>query len=120
MAKDSQGRLIEELTSGNRPYLAIDKDKNARRVILIDQDGNEYIARGSIKQAWSGSGNVNMNFSTEVRTLSLKNDGAGDVTITINGITITIKSEESFYDDFEPFTAMSIVANSIYRAYVKD
>lgn len=41
MALDNNGKLIEETTSGNRPYVFGDKYANAQRNILVDKNGNE-------------------------------------------------------------------------------
>lgn len=43
MALDANGKLIEEYTSGNRPYIAVDKNLNAHRSVITDSAGN-YIA----------------------------------------------------------------------------
>ena len=74
---------------------------------------------GSIVQdMWSGSANITKSLTEECIGFSIKNDGTGDVTITINTFTFVVKTKESFEANFMPFTSVIITTTSAYRAYV--
>jgi hypothetical protein len=48
----------------------------------------------------------------------ITNDGAADITVTINSIAFTVKATETYSSLFDPFTAVTVNATSAYRAWV--
>ncbi|MBB6446450.1 hypothetical protein [Bacillus benzoevorans] len=71
-----------------------------------------------VHDAWSGSANATKTFTKQCFGFALKNDGAGDVVVTIGTLTFTIKAGESFNGNFEPFSEITIATTSAYRALV--
>ncbi len=71
-----------------------------------------------LHDSWEGNSNVTKNFTKLCTGLYLKNDGSGDVTVTINTKTIKVKSGESFAMRFEQFSTLTINTTSAYRAIV--
>lgn len=47
--------------------------------------------------------------------LNIANDGASSLTVAINGLTITVKSNEVFEGKFNAFTSVTITATDNYR-----
>jgi hypothetical protein len=45
------------------------------------------------------------------------NDGASDLTFTINGITITVKSGECFRGEFNNYASVTVTTTVAYRCY---
>jgi hypothetical protein len=69
------------------------------------------------KEPFSGSANMTKTFTTTMRGFVISNDGAADLTFTIGAYTFKVKAGEVFEETFAPFTSVSIVATSAYRAY---
>lgn len=84
------------------------------------EDGAPYYrARGTIAmEAWEGSANITKTFDSNRYGFSVMNDGTADLTFTINSQTRTVKPGEAYSALFEPFTSVTIAANSAYRAEV--
>lgn len=122
MALDSGGKLIEEYSSKNMPYIAVDKGTNARRMVLVDKNtGKTVNLHKTVKDSWNGTVDVVKSWSgDDMSYISIVNDGADPLVFTINGISITVDVGEDFNHDFDPFTSVSIVTTSPYRAIVKD
>jgi hypothetical protein len=74
----------------------------------------------AIKDSWSGSSNITKTFTSSMYGFDITNDGSSDLTFTINGLTITVKSGEVFSDVFEAFTSVTITTTVSYRATVKE
>ena len=89
-------------------------------VIAKGSDGAPYYrARGSIAmEAWSGSSNYTKTFADNRYGFSIMNDGAADLTFTINSQTRTVKPGEAYNALFDPFTSVTINATGAYRAEV--
>jgi hypothetical protein len=82
---------------------------------------NLFIQLGkTIKQVWSGSTSVTKTFTSKMYGFAIVNDGTGDLIITINSITFTVKPGETFEDLFEGFSSVQISGNSAYRAVVRE
>lgn len=52
-------------------------------------------------------------------SLAIINDGISDLTFTINNMTITVKSSETFDDDFESFNSIRINTAIAYRLVLR-
>jgi hypothetical protein len=78
--------------------------------LIPKPDGNvvDYFT-GSTVVTYTKSGNYPW------LSLSIINDGASDLTFTVNNITITVKANEEFTDNFEDFTTITINTNIAYR-----
>jgi len=81
-----------------------------------------YHQRGTVTIDYiTSSANVTKTYSNKCYGFSIVNDGVGDITAVVNGLTITVKEGESFDSLFKPFTSISInSANVPYRAVVKE
>jgi hypothetical protein len=77
------------------------------------------INRGRAEQPFSGSTNITKTFTNPCTSFVISNDGASDLTITINGASWVIKGGEVFDEDFAPFKQVAIVTAVPYRAYVR-
>lgn len=120
MALDENGKLIEEQTASGRPYVAVNKDQNANRGIFVDKDGNVYHLDAKIKESFSGSVDQTFTFAAARKGITLSNDGSEDLTLTVNGISLVIKTGEVFEGRFDPFTSASVAGTAPYRGYVTD
>jgi hypothetical protein len=49
--------------------------------------------------------------------LYVSNDGASDITVTVNGETFTIKQGKEFREYFDPFMTFSITATVDYHGH---
>lgn len=54
------------------------------------------------------------------KSLSIINDGAGDLTFTVNNLTVTIQSNETYDDDFVDFNSITINSNIAYRLALRE
>lgn len=73
----------------------------------------------SVIDYFAGSSNVTKNY-TEATGVSIANDGTtGDLTFTVNGMTITVKAGESFNDNFAPFNTLTVTTTVAFRATVR-
>jgi hypothetical protein len=70
-------------------------------------------------EAWSGSANTTKTWDGYMQGFYIKNDGASDLTFTVNGMTFTVKTGEIFEDVFQPFNSLTITTTVAYRAYVR-
>lgn len=120
MALDANGKLIEDFTSRLMPYISVEKNINATRVILVDKNGNPVNFTKTIKDSWTGSVDDLRQWATPKSYFSIVNDGATALTVIINGITLIVDVGEDFGEEFDPFTSVQIVTTSPFRAYVKD
>lgn len=66
---------------------------------------------------FEGTDNVTHTFSQIVSGFGITNDGSSDLTVTINGLTITVKAGEVFEDSFVSFTTATITTTVPYRAW---
>lgn len=73
----------------------------------------------AITDKWEGNENVTKIFSTQMSGFYIKNDGASDLTFSINNMTFTVKVGEVFEDSFQPFNTVDIATTVAYRAYVR-
>jgi hypothetical protein len=73
-----------------------------------------------IKDSFAGTANTTKDYTAApMRGLSVQNDGAADITFVVNALTITVKPNEGFNGEFEPFTSLQINASVAFRAVVK-
>lgn len=73
-----------------------------------------------VKDYITGTSSITKNYSTQMTGFAIQNDGDSDLSFTINGLTITVKSTDGPWEDaFDPFTSVTITANSAFRAVVK-
>jgi hypothetical protein len=121
MALDKDGKLIEDFTSRLMPYISVEKNINATRMILVDKNGNPVNFNKTIKDSWDGSVDDTRSWPTTMSYFSIVNDGAERITVIIDDdITFIVDVGEDFSEDFDPFTSVQIVTTSPFRAYVKD
>ena len=120
MALDQNGKLVEEQSSSGRPYVAIEKQKNARRSILVDKDGNTYDLDSSIKESFKSNVTQTFTFENSMRGVTLSNDGSADLLLVINGISIDVYVGEVFEGRFDSFASLEVQGSSAYRGYVTD
>lgn len=72
-----------------------------------------------VREVWEGSETVTKTFITPASAVSVVNDGAENLVITVNAMNITVKPDEGFESIFVPFTTLKIAATGAYRALVK-
>lgn len=72
-----------------------------------------------VKDQWNGSANITKSFASARKSLLISNDGASDLTFTVNGMTFTVKPTEVFDESFDPFTSVTITTTSAYRAWAR-
>ncbi len=72
-----------------------------------------------IKDSFSGSTTITKTYQTSVQGFSIINDGATDITFTINNLSFTVMSGEDFNGVFDPFTTVTINTTSPYRAVIR-
>lgn len=95
------------------------KDMDQFEYIEGRNGANSFIQLGTVAmEAWQGSVDSVQSFGSNRYGFSIANDGANDVTFTINAQTRTVKSGETYSALFEPFTSVTITATSAYRAEV--
>jgi hypothetical protein len=68
---------------------------------------------------FSGSTTTTYTCSSECNGFGIINTGASDLTFTINDITITVSSGESFENVFESFSSVVVTATDTFKAIVK-
>jgi hypothetical protein len=82
-------------------------------------DGNVILsASGSVATIYTNSSRSTDN-AYPWKSLSIINDGNSDLTFTVNGITITVKSNEEFSDNFENFFSVEINSDIAYRLVIR-
>lgn len=95
------------------------KEKNQYEVIEGRDGANSFIQLGTIAmESWEGTADIVKIFPSNRYGFSAINDGLADMTFTINGNTRRLKPGDSYAALFEPFTTVTIVATSQYRAEV--
>lgn len=73
----------------------------------------------NVKDAFEGTASDTKTYQSKMRGFSIQNDGAANLTFTINGLTITVKPTEGYEDNFDPFTSVQITATGAFRAVVR-
>lgn len=81
-----------------------------------------YHQRGTVTIDYiNSSTNINRSYPNKCYGFAIVNDGGGDITATVNNLTITVKAGESFESLFKPFTSIQINSAGVpYRAVVKE
>lgn len=80
----------------------------------------EILERSKFGQAFSGSATLTNQACNEATGIVVFNDGAGDLVLTVNGKSWTIKSGDLPFDEmFEPFTSFTITASTAFRLYTR-
>lgn len=125
---DSKGNGIPQYQASTGEFRPLLGDK-APYSQIVDAQGNVLFSAtnpgyirlkgNDIKEAWEGSATVVRNLSVTGRAFLISNDGAEDLTFTINSVTIRVKQNEVFEGSFEDFTQVTITTNVSYRAIVK-
>jgi hypothetical protein len=72
-----------------------------------------------VRDSFSNTTNVTKNYTNPMCGFAIQNDGTANLTVTINGMTITVKPTEGFEENFEPFTQVQVVASGAFRAIVR-
>lgn len=73
-----------------------------------------------VKQVFSGSANLTNQACTQANALVVFNDSGADMTVTVNGITWTIKATDMPFDEFfEPFNSFSVTTTGAFRIYTR-
>ena len=69
------------------------------------------------------SDNVNKTYRNNTNnpwiSVMITNDGASDITLVINNISIIVKSGETYDDDFVGFTSLNILASVAFRLWLR-
>lgn len=130
---DSKGNAVE--TEGGRLKVAADLSVDSVTVtdisirdgsdpgkkVAVHDDGSIYVrvTGNSVKDSFSGNQTVTKPFPTQMTGFAIVNDGDQDLSFSIGDISITVKPEESFDGNFDPFTSVTITADSEFRAIVR-
>lgn len=78
-------------------------------------------SRGNVVNYFSGSVNYTINRSSgNWISLLITNDGASDLTITVNSLIMTVRSGESLDEDFADFNQVSIITTVAYRIWLRE
>ncbi|WP_419962189.1 hypothetical protein [Psychrobacillus sp. BM2] len=99
---------------------------NAEGNYYQEQTGRDgaawYHQRGTVTIDYiTSNANFTKSYSNKCYGFSIVNDGTGDITAVINGLTITVKEGESFDSLFKPFTSIAINStNTPFRAVIKE
>lgn len=75
-----------------------------------------------VNQVISGNANQTINVigsSAYANSIVCYNDGASDLTLTVNGLVITVKTLEMFDEAFEPFKTVTVTATTAYRILLR-
>jgi len=92
---------------------------NTYEVIQGSHGANSFIQLGTVAmEAWEESVSSTKTFASNRFGFSAVNLGTTVMTFTINGQTRSLNPREAYSNLFEPFTSVSIVANSLYKAEV--
>ena len=77
--------------------------------------------RGIVTNAYSGSSDETYNNSSNYPWigLNISNDGGSDLTFQVNCLTLTVKSGETFDDDFSDFNSIIINSTVAYRLVLR-
>jgi hypothetical protein len=95
------------------------EEGNIYEVIKGRHGANLFLQLGTVAmEAWEESVSSTKTFATNRFGFSAINDGTTDMTFTINGQTRKLKPGDAYEALFEPFTSVSIIASSAYRAEV--
>lgn len=69
------------------------------------------------KEPFGGSADLTVTFDDRMYGLYVSNDGASDVTVTVNAETFTVKAGKEFREYFDPFNTANIVATTAFHGY---
>lgn len=69
------------------------------------------------KEPFGGSADLSKTFSERMYGLYVSNDGASDITVTVNGETFTVKSGKEFREYFDPFMTINITAAVAFHGH---
>lgn len=72
-----------------------------------------------VKDYWSGSATVTKTWANAMTSLMVANDGNADLTVGINGMTITVKATEVLDEHFDAFTSVTITSTVAFRAWAR-
>lgn len=87
------------------------------KLVLRVIDAAPFSYNLKAKQPFSGSSNTTHTFTEPMRGFVIINDGDSDLTFDIEGAVFTVKSNEKFKEEFEPFARVEITTTSAFRAY---
>jgi hypothetical protein len=106
-------------SSGTNGHITIDgvdttvyNDSAIQSTLSNKVDNVKYV----VKDAWTTSGTRTL--SGNMQKFYIHNTGNANLTFTINGIQITVKSTEEFEDVFDPFSSVIVNATSTFDAVV--
>lgn len=75
--------------------------------------------RGNIVESYEGIGDHVLTTNNYWLGLAINNDSQNDIIIIINNISIKVKANETFDDDFEDFSRIEIQASGNYRIVLR-
>ena len=67
----------------------------------------------------SASTNTTKTYNFYIYGLKIKNDGASDITVTVNNLTMTIKPSEVFEESVQATNSFTITATVAFRCWVR-
>jgi hypothetical protein len=77
--------------------------------------------RGNVVNYYSGSADRAVNKTTgEWTSLMITNDGAADLTITVNSLPMIVKTGETLDEDFVDFNQVTITTTVAYRLWLRE
>lgn len=75
---------------------------------------------GNVVDYFSGTGSgTGQKLSGYWKSLSVINTGGADLTLTVNGLAITVQNGETFDDNFEDFNEFEITASGAWRIVLR-
>ena len=79
---------------------------------------------GIFRNNYSGSGNKEITDTIDLRSIVIKNDGGGDISLEVELLTgdkkiIAVRDGEGFEEMFPPFRKVKITTIAEYRIYTR-
>ena len=111
-------RLLNVSTHDNNPNkISYNSSKTGETEIIQGHGGSIKTGGMLFKEYFAFDYNYVKQFSQRMNGFFISNDGESDLTVSINGMTFTVKSGEVFRECFEPFTVAHVKSNVPYRAW---
>lgn len=107
--------------SKRRPYPQFHNPKDDVWEVIEGEQGSFSVKQiGSlVVDSFEGSGDYTYTSTEPLRGVAIVNDGEADLTLTVNGITTTVKGGEMFDECYRVFTIVTITTTSTYRALLR-
>lgn len=111
-------RLFNVSTDDNKLKLVSYENSRTKETEILQGFGGSIKTAGmAMQEYFSFDYNHDKVFSQRMNGFFISNDGDGDLTVTINNMTFTVKAGEVFRECFEPFTVAHVKSNVPYRAW---